>query len=360
MPVEALDLRQVVGHIHSKVRSEPSGNLKPAPDGASGDKADASFESVRRSYDYLCQLRNSVGQTPPCPKTLRGWLGSHLVRFVQRMLFWYSPQITAVQEAMTAVLGELIVVLDKQPKLGLTAEVDFTPLPATFSRSIPLTDQFQFALLNRFRSSEEDVKRKLQAYVARIRTLSPPPPPGVWLDVGCGRGEWLALAREAGQEAVGIDSNPLAVAHCASLGLQAQRADALDYLASLPKDSLALISAFHVMEHLPFPSSLACIEAGVGALKPGGLLILEMPNPANLTVGAHSFWNDPTHQRPVPAPLAEFALEFYGLRLERRFDLNPAPPDEQLPWREIPFVDPINQHLYGPRDYGVIARKQTG
>jgi len=365
MLADTLNLRQVVEQIHSRVRGESQGNTESLPDGATAARR---FGSLRGSYDCLYQIRNSVGQMPPCPDTMRGRLGSYLVRVVQRALFWYTPQIVAVQEAITEVLGELIWALEEQsgavgregPRLEKPRHVpggEVERVPA-HSGVPPLTShQFQFSLLKRFRGSEEDVKSKLKVYVAAIRTLSPPPPQGMWLDVGCGRGEWLALAREAGQEAMGIDSNPLLIAHCASLRLPAERGDALAYLAALPQESLALISAFHVLEHLPFHDSLACIEAAVRALKPGGLLILEMPNPANLTIGAHSFWNDPTHERPVPAQLAELVLEFCGLHLERRFDLNPSPTEEQLPFQEIYFVDRINQHLCGPRDYGILARK---
>ncbi len=304
---------------------------------------------------------------PPCPETLRGRIGASLVRMVRRALFWYTPQIVAVQEAITEVLGELIWAVDGQsgasgrpgpglqkPRPGPGGEVERA---GAQSVSVLASHQFQFVLLERFRGSEEEVKTKLKIYVAAIRALSPPPPQGVWLDVGCGRGEWLALARQAGQQVTGIDSNPLSVAHCASLGLPVERGDAVAYLAALPAESLALISAFHVLEHLPFDEALVSIAAAVRALMPGGVLILEMPNPANLTVGAHSFWNDPTHERPVPVQLAELALEFCGLRLEGRLDLNPSPTEDQLPFRELHFVERIDQYLHGPRDYGLLARK---
>jgi O-antigen chain-terminating methyltransferase len=39
---------------------------------------------------------------------------------------------------------------------------------------------------------------------------------------------------------------------------------------------------------------------------PGGLLILETPNPENLVVGACTFWYDPTHIRPLPPAMMRF------------------------------------------------------
>jgi hypothetical protein len=47
-------------------------------------------------------------------------------------------------------------------------------------------------------------------------------------------------------------------------------------------------------------------------LQPGGLLIMETPNPENLVVGANTFYLDPSHERPIPPPLLAFAAEHAG------------------------------------------------
>jgi hypothetical protein len=47
-------------------------------------------------------------------------------------------------------------------------------------------------------------------------------------------------------------------------------------------------------------------------LQPGGLLVLETPNPENLVVGSSSFYMDPTHNRPLPPLLLSFLPEFVG------------------------------------------------
>ena len=63
-------------------------------------------------------------------------------------------------------------------------------------------------------------------------------------------------------------------------------------------------------------------------LMPGGLLILETPNPENLVVGTSHFYLDPTHQRPIPPELLSFLPEYYGfaklktLRLQERRELS--------------------------------------
>ena len=57
-------------------------------------------------------------------------------------------------------------------------------------------------------------------------------------------------------------------------GLQAERADALDHLQSLKDKSVAVISGFHIAEHLPFDNLKSIVEHTLRVLKPGGLLIL--------------------------------------------------------------------------------------
>src|SRR5208282_4150412 len=123
---------------------------------------------------------------------------------------------------------------------------------------------------------------------------------------GCGRGEWLEAATRAGYQAVGVDSNPNALTRCREKGLNVEETDALGYLRYTRAESLAVVTAFHAVEHWPMGYFLALIAETVRALKPDGLLIIETPNPANLWMGSCNFWNDPTHCRPIPPALLEF------------------------------------------------------
>ncbi len=119
------------------------------------------------------------------------------------------------------------------------------------------------------------------------------------LDLGCGRGEWLAWLREIGVRAVGVDLNPIFVARCREAGLEVHEADLMDTLAQQPDASLGLVSAFHVVEHLPFPLQYRLMSEMYRVLLPGGLALLETPNARNLLVTGGDFYRDPTHIRPV-------------------------------------------------------------
>ena len=182
-----------------------------------------------------------------------------------------------------------------------------------------------------------------------------PVPEGPWLDLGCGRGEWLAIAGEAGHTVVGVDSNPASVGYCQELGLNVAEEDALRYLRALPSQSVAVVTAFHVIEHCPAADLLALVRESVRALKPGGLLIFETPDPANLLMASHLFWRDPSHRSPVPMFLLELIFEYFGLTVIERLRLNRPPAAERLPFDELEFVQRLNEHLYGPQDYALIG-----
>jgi O-antigen chain-terminating methyltransferase len=175
------------------------------------------------------------------------------------------------------------------------------------------------------------------------------------LDVGCGRGEWLEVLRDNGFQARGIDANRVAVRHCQELSLDVLESEALTHLASLPNDSLNAVTAFHFAEHLSLDALVRFLDETGRALKPGGLLILETPNPENLLVGSCNFYLDPTHRNPLPIPTLKLLVEARGFRCEEVLKLHPVAS------AKIEVKDQLTSHLnhflYGPMNYAIIARK---
>ena len=171
---------------------------------------------------------------------------------------------------------------------------------------------FYRAFEDRFRGSREMVKERLRVYLGFVQALRATSGACAAVDLGCGRGEWLELMREAGVEAEGIDSDESMLAACRDAGLDARRGEALAAMRQLPAESRDLVSAFHVAEHLPFADLQALVQEALRVLSPGGVLILETPDPDNLSVGASSFYLDPTHVRPLPAGLLAFLPAHYG------------------------------------------------
>ncbi|MGE9641913.1 class I SAM-dependent methyltransferase, partial [Escherichia coli] len=67
-----------------------------------------------------------------------------------------------------------------------------------------------------------------------------------------------------------------------------------------------------MVEHIGFANVQLLIEESFRVLKPGGLLILETPNPENIVVASSSFYLDPTHTQPIPNQLLAFLTEYTG------------------------------------------------
>ena len=116
--------------------------------------------------------------------------------------------------------------------------------------------------------------RQQQRMDAEFRHLPKPLPGQKLLDVGCGNGDFLASARDAGWDIVGIDPDPKAVAAACDRGLDASvgSIESLDG-ASQRFDAITLS---HVIEHVHDPGAL--IRSIHRLLKPGGTLYVDTPN----------------------------------------------------------------------------------
>lgn len=174
-----------------------------------------------------------------------------------------------------------------------------------------MSDLFYKAFEDRYRGSREVVMTRLSAYQPFLEPLARLEQP-VALDLGCGRGEWLELTAAMGFAATGVDLDDGMLSACRERGLDARHDDALAALRACADASVALVSAFHLVEHLPFELVRELVGEALRVLRPGGLLIMETPNPENLVVGATSFYLDPSHLHPLPPPLLDFVTGFAG------------------------------------------------
>lgn len=161
-----------------------------------------------------------------------------------------------------------------------------------------------------FRGSEEFIRRRQLLYVDVIAERQPV------LDVGCGRGEFLDLLKEAGIEARGVDIDEGMVEHCREKGHNVELADANDYLERQADDSLGAIFAAQVIEHLPYEALVRFFSLAEAKLAPGAVFIAETVNPHSIPA-LKAFWVDPTHRNPifpeVAAALARLAGFASGL-----------------------------------------------
>jgi SAM-dependent methyltransferase len=215
-----------------------------------------------------------------------------------------------------------------------------------------MSDPFYRAFEERYRGDRSIIGERLKAYLPFITPLTAIDGPLGALDVGCGRGEWLELAAATGFDARGVDLDDGMLAACRERGLAVENADAIATLRALPDASLAIVSAFHVVEHIGFDDVRTLVAEALRALRPGGLLILETPNPENLVVGASTFYRDPSHVRPIPPELLAFSAEYAGFARQRVVRLQEAP---EL--RAAPQVNLQNVLDGVSPDYAVVAQK---
>lgn len=109
---------------------------------------------------------------------------------------------------------------------------------------------------------------------------------GLLLDVGCGNGAFLRLAREMGWDAAGLDFDPEAVGQARKAGFAAILGG-VDALAD-QSECYDVITLSHVIEHVGDPN--ATLGRLYRLLKPGGVLWLETPNLGSL--GHHIYGRD--------------------------------------------------------------------
>jgi 2-polyprenyl-3-methyl-5-hydroxy-6-metoxy-1,4-benzoquinol methylase len=200
----------------------------------------------------------------------------------------------------------------------------------------------------KFRGPEEYVKNGQRIYLPDFsgrRSV---------LDIGCGRGEFLEMMREAGVPARGIDLSEESVATCRAKGLEAEVADLFVFLNDLPESSLDGIFCSQVVEHLPPDRLPEMIELCASRLERGGVIAIETPNPECLAIFATHFYLDPTHTRPVPSPLLAFYMEEFGIgRIETR---KLAPALESMPsLAELPAA--FRETFFGALDYAILGKK---
>ena len=211
---------------------------------------------------------------------------------------------------------------------------------------------FYRAFEDRYRGSRELIRARQEVYLDFLRPLEEAVENPQAIDLGCGRGEFLEILLASGFRACGVDMDEGMLEDCLRLGLHAEKGEAVKFLSQVPSNSQAVVSAFHVVEHIAFDELMALVAETHRVLVPGGIMILETPNPENPRVGHYGFYMDPTHQKPIPPPLLSFVAEHQGfhrvkiLRLQESLILEDNKPISLLD--VLTGVSP---------DYSIVAQK---
>jgi len=217
---------------------------------------------------------------------------------------------------------------------------------------------------DRHRGSQEEIKWKQRNYLPYFKDKGPV------LDVGCGRGEFLELLREAQIPASGVDTNPEMVDQCRTKGLEVFPGEGLDYLGSLTDQSLGGIFLSQVIEHLDHESLREMVRVSLAKLTPGGTLLAETINPQCLSTFSGAFYLDLSHHNPIHPEAARFLWESLGFRKVEILYMAPYPEEmklqEMVRREDDSYEDELarvfnenvrrlNALLYGFQDYAVLG-----
>jgi SAM-dependent methyltransferase len=217
-----------------------------------------------------------------------------------------------------------------------TPAIAAVPSPAA---EAALPDAFYWRFEAALRGSQESIEQKLLQYrdlADQLREQHGGSP--LWLDLGCGEGQFLALLQGWGWRVLGMDISAQAVATCEERGIDAVQGTLPDFLLTYDGEAPAAMSAVQVVEHLPPASWLPLLQYSQRGLVPGGALVVETIYPLNVDALANWFFGDITHTWPANPETLRVMAGFAGFD---SVDVRLMNPDEDE----------------RPQDYALIARK---
>jgi len=297
--------------------------------------------------------------------------------------------VAAVDELRTSIAGvqQTGLMLKRELERGLAAAPALAPpagsaaatatagpagTPARPAEAAPNADTVNaykyVAFENKFRGSEEDIRARLLQYVELFDGAD-----GV-LDLGCGRGEFLALLRERGIRAHGLDINHEMIEACRASGLEAEEGDALAYLDALPDASLGGLVAVQVVEHFQPAYLTRFLDTAYHKLRPGSRIVLETLNPSCWFAFFEAYIRDISHAWPLHPETLKFLVVASGFqRVDVRW-LSPYPSDAKLQHVHLPpdarsaslsafaqafneNVDKANAVMFSYLDYAVVGER---
>ena len=327
-----------------------------------------SFVDTKDRSEHIATLTNltNAGLSGVADEFRRRW---------ESMVAREQRYVAAVDQLRTSIANvqQTGLMLKRELERGLAgaaasgpAPAAATALPAVRPDSVNAYKYVGFE--NKFRGTEADIRGRLLSYVEIFQGASNV------LDLGCGRGEFLALLGERGVSAHGLDINHEMVEACRARGLDAREGDAMAHLESIPDGSLGGLIAVQVVEHFQPPYLVHFLDTAYHKLKPGSKIVLETLNPSCWFAFFEAYIRDITHAWPLhPETLKFLAVSSGFQRIELRL-LSPYPSDTKLQHARVPAdaatlpmvnlmsafnenVDKVNAVMFSFLDYVVVGER---
>jgi SAM-dependent methyltransferase len=164
------------------------------------------------------------------------------------------------------------------------------------------------------------------------------------VDLGCGLGDFVELLVAQGIDAVGVDSDPVAVQTMRDGGIPVVGGDVFAYLRSLSSESVGGVFASHLVEHLPYDKVLELLRLSYQALRPGGTIVLTTPDPRSLYAHLEMFYLHFGHVSFYHPRLLCFFLEHVGF-VDLLYDGRGSSVQPASPLLALPKLQPIRPEL---------------
>jgi 2-polyprenyl-3-methyl-5-hydroxy-6-metoxy-1,4-benzoquinol methylase len=215
-----------------------------------------------------------------------------------------------------------------------------------------------------FRASEPSIHEGMKRYLDLFAS-SPEP----IVDIGCGRGEFLQLMKDAGKRAYGIDSSEYEVQRLKTAGFQVIAGDVLEHLEKLDSESIGGVFCSQVVEHLSPELVQRTLTMLSRVMKPGSPIVIETVNPLSVFGYHHVFFKDPTHIFPVHPETLIFMMRYSGFQEIKLQMITPVPEQQRLPLPKKEnssaelydylrtVTQQLNQLLYNSLEYYVVATR---
>ena len=328
------------------------------------DRHDTEARSIRDAQDQQATstllVRGGLDQATTELRALHDLVGHQGVDLAALRLELRETR-ERYHELQRAYTGLVMTLADR---LGVERSSRDAPpaLPDGHAASPPAAALEYAAFSSEFGAPESLIQSLYEPYVELFTGSEPV------LDLGCGRGTFLAMLRDHGVEGYGVDSDEHLVRVCLGRGLRAVCADGIAHLESLHDESLGGIFIGHVVEHLDLDQKLRLLKLCAAKLQRGKQLVFETPNTKSFWVLRDGYFRDPFHTMPMHPETYRFLVLAAGFRFATERYGYPAP--EGILLKELEGTEDdgyvsllnenfrrLNEFLFGFHNLTIVAQK---